>query len=391
MQLSDGKIAADASDADVATLLPGVPLIESPFFDDLIERIGLTDSEIEIARQLREKGYATFDFPEPDFDAVAERIKSNLGKKFDLERWRESGGKTGMRMQDAWTHDRDVFRLATNASVLTLLSRLYGRRAWPFQTLNFPVGTQQHFHSDSLHFSSIPERFMCGVWIALEDVDEEAGPLIYYPGSHRWPIYTNEHIGQRAPDSNVADQNVYEPLWRALASRSGVDQIRFLPRKGEALIWAANLLHGGAKHRNLEKTRWSQVTHYYFDDCSYYVPMLSDACIGRVAFQSLTDLSTGKAVANQYIGEAVPEKFVKQVAPQALPPPPEFHGALYLSANPDVARAGADPWLHYLIHGKKEGRPLRPSIKSWRDPIADIRTAWRRTSLSTWVSERLRK
>jgi ectoine hydroxylase-related dioxygenase (phytanoyl-CoA dioxygenase family) len=29
---------------------------------------------------------------------------------------------------------------------------------------------------------------MCGVWVALEDMSEGAGPLEYYPGSHKWPI-----------------------------------------------------------------------------------------------------------------------------------------------------------------------------------------------------------
>ena len=28
---------------------------------------------------------------------------------------------------------------------------------------------------------------MCGVWIALEDVDPDEGPLSYYPGSPRLP------------------------------------------------------------------------------------------------------------------------------------------------------------------------------------------------------------
>ena len=30
---------------------------------------------------------------------------------------------------------------------------------------------------------------MCGVWVALEDITEDNGPLHYYPGSHRLPDY----------------------------------------------------------------------------------------------------------------------------------------------------------------------------------------------------------
>ena len=56
---------------------------------------------------------------------------------------------------------------------------------------------------------------MCGVWTALEDIDEECGPLIYYPGSHKWPIYTNEHIGVRAQDK-ARTGHQYGVLWREL-------------------------------------------------------------------------------------------------------------------------------------------------------------------------------
>ena len=33
----------------------------------------------------------------------------------------------------------------------------------------------------------MPEGFMCGVWVALEDMDMDNGPLVYYPGSHQLP------------------------------------------------------------------------------------------------------------------------------------------------------------------------------------------------------------
>lgn len=42
------------------------------------------------------------------------------------------------------------------------------------------------------------------------------------------------------------------------------------------------------------------------------------------------------------------------------PLPPDFDAALYLEANPDVAKAGVDPAGHYRRHGAREGRRLRP-------------------------------
>ncbi|MCW3641542.1 phytanoyl-CoA dioxygenase family protein, partial [Burkholderia cenocepacia] len=100
------------------------------------------------------------------------------------------------RIQDAWINDPDVKAIATNVRMLDLLGRLYGRAAFPFQTLNFRVGTQQKLHTDAVHFSSIPQRFMCGVWVALEDIYPEAGPLQLVPGSHNWPMIDNATAGR---------------------------------------------------------------------------------------------------------------------------------------------------------------------------------------------------
>ena len=103
-------------------------------------------------------------------------------------------------------------------AILRLLETLYGRPAFPFQTLTFPVGTQQPPHSDSVHFSAVPDGFMCGVWVALEDIDTDNGPLIYYPGSHRWPHFGNEHIGVNAwhQPTRGAHAVSYRWLWDEL-------------------------------------------------------------------------------------------------------------------------------------------------------------------------------
>jgi hypothetical protein len=42
--------------------------------------------------------------------------------------------------------------------------------------------------------------------------------------------------------------------------------------------------------------------------------------------------------------------------------PADFDPALYLKANPDVARAGMFPAYHYLVYGRfEEDRKLRPA------------------------------
>jgi hypothetical protein len=298
---------------EAVNLLPGVPRFEQPFFADHFPAATTAPQLLQVARDLHEKGYAVLPFPDAEFATVAARIIGSLREQFDLSGWRNGGG--GMRVQDAWQTNADVRRLAVNEQLLQLLGAVYGRPAFPFQTLNFPVGTEQHVHTDSVHFSSMPERWMCGVWVALEDIHPDAGPLVYYPGSHRWPVFVNEHVGHVHRGSTT--QAVFEPLWRRLIEAHGTAPDRLVVPAGTALIWAANLLHGGDAHRDRSRTRWSQVTHYYFEDCAYYTPMESDPALGSIRFREPLDIRTGVPVANSYRGEKTDRSFIDTVNPDA--------------------------------------------------------------------------
>lgn len=295
-------------------IFPGMPLIESPLFPALKAEAGWSAEEARIASDLHEKGYAVFDFPDGDFDGRIARIQNHLGPRYGIDFADPHSDKTGgeRRIQDAWQFDEDVRAIAANQAVIDLLSKLYGRKAFPFQTLNFPVGTQQDAHSDSVHFSSLPERFMCGVWLAMEDVGPDAGPLFYYPGSHKWPIMTNSLIGRHGYGSDLASaQDPYGSAWRALCEVYGAQEEVFLARKGQALIWCANLLHGGSRQIDPTLTRWSQVTHYYFDDCIYFTPAFSDEAVGKLALRDLVSISDGEKKSNRYLGEDVVESPIR--------------------------------------------------------------------------------
>jgi len=337
--------------------LPGVPSVESPFFEQLFDA---SDPLYPLAKSLHDDGYAVLDFPDDEFPAVAEAITSSLHDRYDWARWHAGGAD--LRVQDAWQWNPAVRRVACNPTVIDLLSRLYGRRAFPFQTLNFPVGSQQHVHTDAVHFSSRPERFMCGVWVALEDVGPDQGPLVYYPASHRLPIYTREHIERAYFREEGSSQGVFEPLWRRLIEAHGLERRTFAPRRGQALIWAANLLHGGDVHHDRRRTRWSQVTHYYFEDCVYYTPLSSNEPRGEIFHREPPNIALGAKVHNRYLGYKVdPVAAAKPLdfGSRIIPVPhglPAFDPAGYLKHNPDVAAAGVDPAQHYDLYGRHEQR-----------------------------------
>lgn len=367
-------MAEDAANANsFVNPLPGVPNVESMFFERLFAGKDLSPDTVRIARDLHDRGYAVLDFPDPDFDARSKHIIQHLKPQFNFDAWRQNLWPLGqgLRIQDAWQSDKDVAAIASNEAILNLLTLLYGRRAFPFQTLNFPVGTQQAFHTDSVHFSSIPERFMCGVWVAFEDIDDDNGPLEYFPGSHKLPIYVNEHINacsvkQTRPDEHYSS---FIRLWREIVAEMRYERDRFHARKGQALIWTSNLLHGGSKQNDPMRTRWSQVTHYYFHGCTYYTPLLSDPAYGKTYYREMTDIGTGQRIPNTYAGHLVDPGVIQQAMPayaQRTKPaadntlPADFDPRLYLLANPDVAAAGRDAVHHWKTHGWKEGRRLRP-------------------------------
>src|SRR5689334_6390592 len=145
----------------MSVLFPGVPRIESPIFRSDDPAYDFSDEERRVAGELSERGFAVIDFPDPEIAARIDRIKANLAPRLNVDLSPQADNSAAhRRIQDAWALDEDVRAIAANAGILGLLERLYGRRPFPFQTLNFPVGTQQAAHSDSVHFSSLPERFM---------------------------------------------------------------------------------------------------------------------------------------------------------------------------------------------------------------------------------------
>jgi ectoine hydroxylase-related dioxygenase (phytanoyl-CoA dioxygenase family) len=184
------------------------------------------------------------------------------------------------RIRDAWRISSQVREAALWPPVLDLLRELYGRTPLPFQTLNFCHGSEQAPHADTFHFNSNPTGWMCGVWIAAEDIDAENGPLIYYPGSHALPEIVYAQLGGGPREKTYRDYENYVQDVIAGSAPVNAGQGGFTPRyghlrKGQALIWAANLLHGGSPHRDPDRTRHSLVTHYFFEGCRYWTPQRS--------------------------------------------------------------------------------------------------------------------
>ena len=223
----------------------------------------------------------------------------------EMERRFAKGGVR--RLEDFWLRSAATRRLATLPAVERLLAAAYGRPPFAFQTLNFRIGTQQRTHADTIHFNSVPERFMCGVWTALEDISEDAGPLLYHPGSHTLSVLTMKGAGVNDPHPAVeAYATHYLPAQDRRLEAAGLPSRKIVLRKGEAVVWTANLAHGGAPILNPNSTRRSLVTHFFFKDCLYYTPMTSDVEEGRFSVRLPANVRTGGVERPRLNGRHVP-------------------------------------------------------------------------------------
>lgn len=284
-----------------------IPYTESPFFEKEIANANLSEEEKSLLINYAENGYVIID---PQIaDSVIDQVRETLENKFSENDNLPKNLQN--RIQDAWKYNDYVKQIATAPRVLQILELLYRRRPIPFQTLNFRVGTEQRTHSDMIHFSSLPERFMCGVWVALEDVHELNGPLHYYPQSHKMKFYDMLDMGVMASASKTMKNqymdysDFYENFIEEVVQSQNLKKSTLSVKKGQALIWAANLLHGGDEIKKPGSTRYSQVTHYYFEDCLYYTPLFSDLGIKKMHLRQITDITTGQPVQNKYLGQVV--------------------------------------------------------------------------------------
>ncbi|HZZ20601.1 MAG TPA: phytanoyl-CoA dioxygenase family protein, partial [Opitutaceae bacterium] len=191
---------------------------------------------------------------------------------------------------------------------------------------------------DSLYMTPRTPHRLLAVWIAFEDVHPDAGPLSYFPGSHRIPLYTFNDGTHHAARGEIVDWFDYIDVQLRLR---GLRERRFLARKGDVFIWHADLVHGGSPIVDEDRTRGSLVCHYFGE---------SD-CIG----EGVDLVPASDAFWMRRMLPAV------KMHPSAFGQDFPFPEKTYLQRYADVANAvreGLCPSgsVHHLLYGHSEGR-----------------------------------
>jgi phytanoyl-CoA hydroxylase len=172
------------------------------------------------------------------------------------DRARELGNK----VNHLYLYDHAVLDLLLSDKVIDVVGNLIEGTPLLFNGLNLEQGSQQRFHFDTFYMPPVVPNKMLASWIALEDADDRAGPLRYYPRSHLIPPYHFSDGRLNAQLEEFPDFDDY--IDKHIADR-GLDWTTFPARAGDVFIWHAQLYHGGAPIEDMSLTRKSLVTHYF--------------------------------------------------------------------------------------------------------------------------------
>jgi phytanoyl-CoA hydroxylase len=171
--------------------------------------------------------------------------------------------RLGHRIIDLYAVSPAAREAVFTPRVSKLLQAAFGEPAVAIQSLYFEYGSQQAIHQDTAYVVSRRPMALAAIWIALEDVEPGTGELCYYPGAHRVPHHffggTRKHWIQ-AQDGAEAHQ-AYLRYLHDQARAMGSELATFHARKGDVLIWHADLPHGGTRIRNIRPRR-SHVLHF---------------------------------------------------------------------------------------------------------------------------------
>ena len=126
------------------------------------------------------------------------------------------------------------------------------------------------------------------VWVALEDVNKNNRTLRILQKIHKWDLFHYEDLNLPHPDEieggEKKNYREYEEFLRKLIEVNDTKEKIIELKAGEAVIWEANLLHGGIPIVDENRTRLSQANHYFYNDCKeYYHPMFSRPLEGLYA------------------------------------------------------------------------------------------------------------
>jgi 2-polyprenyl-3-methyl-5-hydroxy-6-metoxy-1,4-benzoquinol methylase len=150
-----------------------------------------------------------------------------------------------------------------------LLEKLIGEAMGLHLNLTGWVSTERDWHQDDYLNPPMVNAHYAAVWTALDQIESDAGPFEFVPGSHRWPIIRQAKIldllgyeDGSNPHWPWESERLLTPFFEREIKERGSKIERFLGSKGDVLIWHSRLLHRGSLAQRPGAERRSMIAHY---------------------------------------------------------------------------------------------------------------------------------
>lgn len=177
--------------------------------------------------------------------------------------WEPGAAPTAVcKIDNAWRSDPVTAAAACSPRVGRIAAQLIGAdgmRLWHDQYLRKPAagGGIVQWHQDWMYWQAIDRCRTVTCWIALADVDESMGPMVFLAGSHRdglrMDLQPTDWTGDSLPPCPIGDH------WRRVPVAVRAGQVSFH--------------HGATMHasdaNHSPRTRWSLVSHQMASDCCF--------------------------------------------------------------------------------------------------------------------------
>ncbi|GEM_PF-785984 len=159
-------------------------------------------------------------------------------------------------------NSRSGFDITTAAPIVDMARLILGEETSLINSIGFQRGSQVGLHQDICAYHIHPTNRLVGVWVACEDVHEDAGPLTVYPRTHKVPIWSGWNnypqtnlrtctLGTRDAQNSYLEQHI-----------AGIEPRPLVIEKGDVIFQHPLQIHNGGKIKDRSHTRKSLVLHY---------------------------------------------------------------------------------------------------------------------------------
>ena len=151
---------------------------------------------------------------------------------------------------------KNAENILTNMGLNNIFCTFFGESSKIVQSLYFEGNSVTEEHQDAYYLDSTTIGEMAGAWIALEDIDADAGRFFVSPGSHK-VLLDRQDCGDSISEN--LDAYVARVVGHVVESQLKIKAPKL--NKGDVLFWNSLTIHGSLASESKTKSRSSLTCH----------------------------------------------------------------------------------------------------------------------------------